>query len=195
MAWKRDENKIPSDLDLVKRSISGDNKSRELLYKQYFSFAMSICIRYTKSSNEAIEIVNDSFMKVLENLDQFDSAKPFKSWYARILVNTAIDSYRKNLKHNSTLSISSIADIEEHESVINTELSVDDILKLFDQLPENYRITFNLYEIEGFSHEEIAQMLGVTTSTSRSNLTRAKKMLRTLYNQQFNPEKKRHEAV
>jgi RNA polymerase sigma-70 factor (ECF subfamily) len=75
------------------------------------------------------------------------------------------------------------------------ELSAEDILKLFDQLPENYRITFNLYEIEGFSHNEIGQLLGVTTSTSRSNLARAKKMLRTLYNQQNNPEKKRHEAV
>jgi RNA polymerase sigma-70 factor (ECF subfamily) len=195
MAWEKDENTILSDLDLVKRSISGDNKSQELLYKRFFSYAMSICIRYTKSNNEAIEVVNDSFMKVLESLAHFDNAKPFKSWYARILVNTAIDSYRKNLKHNSTLSISSIPDTEEQEPGIDMELSAEDILKLFDQLPENYRITFNLYEIEGFSHNEIGQLLGVTTSTSRSNLARAKKMLRTLYNQQNNPEKKRHEAV
>ena len=184
-----------SDLKLIKESSEGRRRSQELLYKRYFSFAMSVCIRYTNDEYEAMEIVNDSFMRVLEKLNDYDTSRPFKPWYGKILLNTAIDNYRKNAKYNSYLSISSIAEKEEPESEIEMELSVNDILTLYKQLPENWKIVFNLYEIEGYSHEEIGQMMGVTTSTSRSNLTRAKRMLRELYNKNFNSVKKRYESV
>jgi RNA polymerase sigma factor (sigma-70 family) len=184
-----------SDLELIKGCSEGNERYQEFLYKRYFSFAMSVCIRYTKDENEAMEIVNDSFMKVLENSKEYDISKPFKPWYGKILINTAIDNYRKNAKHSSYLSISSIAATEEQDPDIEMELSVNDILTLYKQLPENYKITFNLYEIEGYSHEEIGQMMGVNTSTSRANLARAKKMLRELYNRNFNTIKKSHESV
>ncbi|MBI5009669.1 MAG: sigma-70 family RNA polymerase sigma factor, partial [Bacteroidia bacterium] len=159
-----------------------------------FSFAMSVCIRYTKDRNEAMEIVNDSYMKVLDNLGDYDSSKSFKAWYSRILVNTSIDNYRRNLKHSSSVSIDNVENVEM-EPEIDIELSVNDILKIFSQLPENYKVTFNLFEIEGYSHEEIGKLLGVTTSTSRSNLARAKKMVRDIYNKEFNSTARRHEAV
>ncbi len=184
-----------SDIDLVKGCARGDKRSLELLYKRYFSFAMSVCIRYTKDENEAMEIVNDSYMKVLDCLSGYDTSRPFKPWYGKVLVNTAIDSYRKNIKHNEHLSLNSITETEESEPEIETELSVNDILNLYRYLPENYKVTFNLFEIEGYTHEEIGQLLGVTASTSRSTLTRAKKMLRELYNRNFNSVTKNHEAV
>lgn len=184
-----------SDPDLVKGCASGDRRSQEILYKRYFSFAMSICIRYTRDENEAMEIVNDSFMKVLDGLSDYDLSRPFKPWYGKVLVNTAIDNYRKNIKHKERLSIHTITETEEQEPEIEVELSVNDILMLYRHLPENYKITFNLFEIEGYSHEEIGQMMGVTASTSRSNLTRAKKMLRELYNKLFNSVEKSHEAL
>ena len=84
---------------------------------------------------------------------------------------------------------------EEQEPTVSAELSANEILSLFSRLPENYRLTFNLYEIEGYSHEEIGQMLDISTSTSRSNLSRAKKMLRDLYKKNFNPDKRSDEAV
>jgi len=184
-----------SDSDLVKGCAGGDRRSQEILYRRYFSFAMSVCIRYTHDENEAMEIVNDSYMKVMEGLSEYDSSRPFKPWYAKVLVNTAIDNYRKNLKHNESLSINTITETEEREPEIDAELSVKDILTLFGYLPANYRITFNLFEIEGYSHEEIGQMMGVTASTSRSNLARAKKMLRELYNKHIISVKRGHEAV
>ncbi|MCK7538341.1 MAG: sigma-70 family RNA polymerase sigma factor [Marinilabiliales bacterium] len=156
---------------------------------------MSICIRYTRDENEAMEIVNDSYMKVMEGLSEYDSSRPFKPWYGKVLVNTAIDNYRKNLKHNESLSINTITETEEREPEIDADLSVKDILTLFGYLPANYKITFNLFEIEGYTHEEIGQMMGVTASTSRSNLARAKKMLRELYNKHIISVKKGHEAV
>lgn len=184
-----------SDSDLVKGCAGGEKRSQEILYKRYFSFAMSICIRYTRDENEAMEIVNDSYMKVLEGLSDYDSARPFKPWYGKVLVNTAIDNYRKNLKHNEHLSINSMTESDEQEPEIESELSVNDILKLYRYLPGQYKITFNLFEIEGYSHEEIGRMMGVTASTSRSNLARAKKMLRELYNRHIISVKKGHEAV
>lgn len=183
------------DPELVKGCARGDRRSQEILYKRYFSFAMSICIRYTRDENEAMEIVNDSFMKVLNGLSDYDSSRPFKPWYGKVLVNTAIDNYRKNLKHNEYLSINTITETAEWEPEIEAELSVNDILTLYRHLPGHYKITFNLFEIEGYSHEEIGQMMGVSPSTSRSNLARAKKMLRELYKKHFTSVKKGHEAV
>jgi RNA polymerase sigma-70 factor (ECF subfamily) len=194
MSEKRLEVQEYSDSDLISGCLKGKELHQEVLYKRYFSFAMSVCIRYTKDRNEAMEIVNDSYMKVLENLGDYDSSKSFKAWYSRILVNTSIDNYRRNLKHSSSVSIDNI-DKEEQEPEIDIELSVNDILKIFSQIPEQYKVTFNLFEIEGYSHEEIGKLLGVTTSTSRSNLARAKKMVREIYMKEFKSAAKRHEAV
>lgn len=182
-----------SDSDLVKRCAGGDIRSQEFLYRRYFSFAMSICIRYTRDEGEAMEVVNDSYMKVLDKLQEYDHSKPFRSWYGKILVNTAIDNYRRNLKNNEYVSIDTINETGESDPEIETELSVNDILTLYSYLPANYRMTFNLFEIEGYSHKEIGQMLGITASTSRANLARAKKMLRELYNRHIIPAKKSHE--
>jgi RNA polymerase sigma factor (sigma-70 family) len=184
-----------SDSDLVERCAGDDLRSQELLYRRYFSFAMSICVRYTGDENEAMEIVNDSYMKVLDSLSDYDSSRPFKSWYGKILVNTAIDHYRKNLKHNDYIPINTITETSEQEPEIETELSVNDILTLFRHLPVNYKITFNLFEIEGYTHEEIGQMMGVTASTSRANLARAKKMLRELYTRYTITAKKGNEEL
>ncbi len=182
-----------SDSDLVRRCAGGDIRSQELLYRRYFSFAMSVCIRYARDESEAMEIVNDSYMKVLDRIKDYDPSRPFKSWYGKILVNTAIDSYRRNLKNNDYISIDTIAETGEGEPEIETELSVNDILTLYRYLPANLKITFNLYETEGYSHDEIGAMMGVTASTSRANLARAKKMLRELYNKHIISLRKGHE--
>lgn len=187
---KEDEQEL-SDLELVRRCSEGDVRAQELLYRRWFSYAMSVCIRYTKDEYEAMETVNDSFMKVIGNADQYDGTKPFRAWYGRILVNSAIDNYRRNAKHNFHMPLSDIETTEEAEPQVNAELSAQEILALFNQLPDNYKVTFNLFEIEGYSHEEIGQMLGISASSSRSNLARAKKMLRALYIKNFNPAEKK----
>lgn len=171
---EKDERTI-SDLELIRRCREGESRAQELLYRRYFSFAMSLCIRYTLDQTEAMEIVNDSYMKVLRNIREFDINKSFKSWYGKILVNAAIDNYRKNARYSSNLQVIEEEVSEIIEPEISSQLSANEILSLFERLPEHYRITFNLYEIEGYSHEEIGRMLDISTSTSRSNLARAKK--------------------
>jgi RNA polymerase sigma factor (sigma-70 family) len=192
---EKNEQALP-DLELIRRCSEGDIRAQELLYRRYFSFAMSVIIRYTCDEGEAMEIVNDSYMKVLDKISEFDNTRSFRSWYGRILVNSAIDNYRRrNTRHSLHIRISEIEATEEHEPEIDAELSAGDILYLFGQLPENYRVTFNLFEVEGYTHNEIGQMLGITASSSRSNLARAKKLLRELYVKNFNPGKKANEAV
>jgi len=191
---EKNEQILP-DLEIIRRCSEGDARAQELLYRRYFSFAMSLAVRYTCDEGDAMETVNDSFMKVLEKISEFDTTRSFKSWYGKIVVNSSIDRYRRNVKHASNIPLADIGATEMIEPEIVSQLSAADIISLLGQLPENYRITFNLFEIEGYSHDEIAQMLGITESGSRSNLSRARKILRELYIKNFTPAKAANEAI
>lgn len=184
-----------SDPELIAGCLNGKELCQEVLYKRYFSYAMSVSLRYTRNRDDAMEVVNDSYMKVLDKLADFDPSKSFRAWYSKILVNTSIDYYRRNLKRKDDISVDMISDMADEEPEIDIELSADDILTIFSSLPENYKLTFNLYEIEGYSHEEIADMMGISVSTSRSNLSRAKKTVREIYYKEFKSNPARNEAV
>jgi RNA polymerase sigma factor (sigma-70 family) len=193
---KRSQNEqVYTDLEIIRRCSAGEVRAQEILYRRYFSFAMSVAIRYTCDKGEAMEIVNDSFMKVLDKISDFDSSRSYRSWYGKVVVNTAIDNYRRSLKHTAVLPLVDLGATEELEPEIDNELTVNDILSLFSKMPEKYRLTFNLFEMEGYSHEEIGEMLGITASSSRSNLARAKKMLRKLYIMNFIGEERKNEAI
>jgi RNA polymerase sigma-70 factor (ECF subfamily) len=162
---------------LIQEAKNGDRKAIEMLYKQFYGYAMSIALRYSNSREEACEIINDSFMKAFDKLNQYDNQNSFKGWLRRILINTSIDYYRKNIKHVAVMDIEK-ADAETMEADVIDQLSVEDILGILRELPEILRIIFNMYEIEGYSHNEISDQLGIPASTSRTYLARAKKKLR-----------------
>ncbi len=170
------------ELSLIKGCIRGKSKYQEELYRYYYGYAMSICLRYAGSREEASEVLNDSFMKIFAKIKQFDAKKSFRAWLRRIIVNTAIDNYRKNKKHSYGMDISS-AEGEYEQFNILDQLAAEDIYRIVQKLPDKYRLAFNLYEIEGYSHEEIAEQLGIPVGTSRSNLSRAKRKLRELLEQ------------
>lgn len=175
-----------SDAEIVSGCIEGENKFQEILYRRYFSYAMSISIRYMPNSDDAMELVNDGFLKVFSNLGKYNPSKPFKSWFAKIMVNTSIDYYRKSLSRDKAMHFDSGIEEKQAEPDAIGTMNADDIVKLFAQLPATYRYAFNLYEIEGYSHEEIAKIMKINTSTSRANLSRAKQVLKELYKQQEN---------
>lgn len=152
---------------------------------------MAVALRYVKNEMEAEDIVNESYVKIFRKLSGFeildDEAaleKSFKGWIARITVNTSIDKLRGQ---KFTLDIDDIneMDIKNNSIAISSNLEVNDILSLLNKLPEIQRMIFNLYEIEGYSHDEISKQLNIPDSTSRTYLTRAKARLRTLYQEQF----------
>lgn len=171
---------------LISKCERGSVVHQEMLYKKYYGYALTVCRLYTYSNDEAVSILNDSFLKVFTSIEKkrYNRTIPFKNWLRRILINTAIDHYRKNIKHLNHLDIEESNEIFADINVIDN-LTAEDILSLLDQLPEIQRIVFNLYEIQGFKHNEISEKLLISESSSRVFLTRAKKKLRVLIGKNF----------
>lgn len=173
--------------EALKGCLQNKTKSKEMIYKSFYGYLMGVVFRYVNDRNDAEELVNDCFIKIFKNIATFtfpenpdELQKAFKGWIAKISSRTAIDFLRtKKTKMY-------VDDIDEHQHPVTevnviSKLNVQDILSLLDALPETQRIIFNMYEIEGFSHDEISKMLGISGSSSRVYLTRAKDKLRTLY--------------
>ena len=159
----------------------GDRKCQEMLYRQFHSYGMGICLRYSSTREEAVEILNDGFMKVFLKIDQYDTAKPFAAWFRKILINSAINYYKKNIKHNHN-GLDTIPDPPTYQYDILDQLSYKEIVQLIGDLPLAYRTVFNLYVIEGYKHDEIADLLNISIGTSKSNLSRARANLREMLN-------------
>lgn len=171
---------------LIEGCLQGDRKSQEKLYQRFYAYGMSVCLRYTISEDEAVEVLNDGFMKVFSHLNQFDQSKPFHTWFRRILINTAINYYHKNKKHKQHQPIEEAGQIAVEQDILN-QFSYQEIIGIIQQLSPVYRTVFNLYAIDGYSHEEIAEALDISIGASKSNLSRARANLRALL-------KKSHEA-
>jgi RNA polymerase sigma factor (sigma-70 family) len=159
--------------------IRGEPSSQKKLYQSFYGFAMAICLRYARNRDEAVEIMNDGFLKVLTQLNKYDPEKPFKPWLARVMTNKAIDHYRSQLRYANTEDISEIDDIGK-EPCIHNKLNYEDLLILIQCLPNGYRTVFNLYAIDGYTHKEIGNLLGISISTSKTNLLKARQKLRIL---------------
>lgn len=166
--------------EMLEGCLRADQKSQEMLYKHFFGYCMAICLRYTQSRDEALEVLNDGFLKVFKNLDKYNSTKSFKAWLKRIIVNTAIDHYRSSKKHYFHYDIEEAHHLRHPQENADSALHYQDMLEIIKKLPTGFQLTFNLYVFEGFSHKEIAEMLGISEGTSKSNLSRAREMLRGL---------------
>lgn len=148
-----------------------------MLYKQFYSYGMGICLRYSSKREEAVEILNDGFMKVFQKIDQYNPEKSFTKWFRRILINSAINYYKKNIKH-SHWGLDVIQEPPSLEFDVLGQLGYNEIIQLVQRLPVAYRTVFNLYAIEGYKHEEIADLLNISVGASKSNLSRARANLR-----------------
>jgi RNA polymerase sigma factor (sigma-70 family) len=164
---------------LVRDCLKDDRLSQKLLYKAFYGFAMGICLRYAVNRYEASEIMNQGFFKVFKNLTKYDQTKPFKAWLGRIMVNTSIDYYRSNLKIAHTEELEKADHINDTE-LADKNLNYNELLDMISQLPRAYRTIFNLYAIEGYSHEEIGKLLNISIGTSKSNLHKAREKLKIM---------------
>ncbi|GAA4510018.1 hypothetical protein GCM10023173_00860 [Sphingobacterium thermophilum] len=162
------------------------DKMRERIYKHYWGYLMGVALRYVSDRETASMVVNDSFMKIFTNLNSFECEdlqnfnKIFKGWMAKITARTALNELRKTKKLSLQEPLT-----EEHDgqfAVMSTDnLHIQNIWDLINHLNPNYRRVFTLYEIEGFNHDEIAEMIGISASSSRVYLVRAKEKLKMLY--------------
>jgi RNA polymerase sigma factor (sigma-70 family) len=157
--------------------LHGNPSSQKKLYQSFYGFALAICLRYCSDRDEAVEVMNNGFLKVLTNFNKYNPEKPFKPWLSRVMTNTAIDHYRSRLRLGFRAELSEAEEITT-EAIVYQKLNYDDLLKLVQRLPPGYRTVFNLYAIDGYNHEEIGKLLGISEGTSKSNLFKARQKLR-----------------
>lgn len=166
---------------LIEGCRKNNRQSQRRLYEHFYGYGMNICLRYAKDKEEAEEMLNDGFLKALLNIERYDPDYPFRAWLRKILVNSAIDYYRKYQKYHLNFSTDEIIDVADDSSFLPSIDKDDDVLPIIQELPRAYRMVFNLYVFEGYKHHEIAELLNISTGTSKSNLARAKAKLRTLW--------------
>lgn len=176
-----DENDLES---IILACIDENQQAQKSLVKMFYGYSKSIAMRYSSSIEEAEEIINDSFLKVFNNLIKYDHTLSFKAWLRTIVVNTSIDYFRKSKKALHQVELANI-DIEFIDIDIISKISADEILQLIQQLTPAYRMVFSLYVIEGYNHREIAELLGIKEGTSKSNLQDARKKLQQMIKQTY----------
>ena len=158
--------------------------SQQRLFAHFYNYAMTIARRYMSNGELAEEVTNDAFFKVFTKIHQYAGELPFRPWLRRIIVNTAIDRLRSNLNDIRATEIKPWHDPNE-EVAIETELTREQIWAMLDRLPPGYRAVFNLAVVDGFTHEEISEALGISIGASKSNLSRARQYLRNLLKNEF----------
>lgn len=163
---------------LIEGCKNQDRESQRLLFRHYYAFAYSVCVRYSGSVQEAKEVLNDGFLKVFKKIDLYDTNRSFEGWFRRILINTAIDHMRANKKHKNDVSIDQVE--QGYDMEIFSQMSYLEVLKLVQKLSPMYRTVFSLYVIDGYSHEEIADRLEISVGTSKSNLFKARRNLKEM---------------
>jgi RNA polymerase sigma-70 factor (ECF subfamily) len=165
-----------TETELIQGCIRKDRQSQKALFKLFAPKMLSVCRRYARHHMEAEDILQDGFIKVFSNIESFKFNGSFEGWVRRIMVNTALKLVSKSAFKKETIGVEEYQD-NHTDAEIFAKLSADDILNLVEQLPDGYRVVFNLYVIEGFSHRDIAEELQIEESTSRSQLVKARRIL------------------
>jgi RNA polymerase sigma-70 factor (ECF subfamily) len=170
-----------NDETLVKECVSGETKAQRLLFDRFAPKMLGVVMRYINDKERAEDVLQDAFIKVFKSIHKFEHSGSLEGWIRRIMVNTALDQIRKNKKRQKNVELDDDGFFElKQESNAEEILQAESLMKLVQSLPEGYRTVFNLYAIEGYSHKEIAEELGITENTSKSQYSRAKSTLREL---------------
>ena len=168
--------------DLTDRCIQGDRKAQRKFYELHKAGLYYLCLRYARNPEDAKDILQEGFMQIFRDMKQYDSAKgDIKPWTNRIMINTALRYNRNNYKISFLSNADSVelADIGHGEEYEDSAYTAKEILALVQELPDGYRTVFNLYVVDGFTHKEISEYLGISVNTSKSQLSKAKTTLRT----------------
>lgn len=163
--------------ELMEGCKSGNRKMQELLYKQTAAKMLAVCMRYAKDRMEAEDVLQVGFIKIFQKIREYRGDGSFEGWMRRIMVNASIENYRKSLR---TLNVVPIDDAYEQPSTgfDFSRLGMQDLMRIIQKLADGYRMVFNMYAIEGYSHKEIAETLGISEGASKSQLSRARAILK-----------------
>lgn len=177
---KKELSNTSADIDLIKGCINNDRAAQELLYKQFYVSMMSICMRYTRNEENAVEVLHNGFLKAYKNMYRFDPLKAsLYTWIRSIMIHSAIDFIRQNAKYSRQVEIEKAT-----EPYIDSEavgrLNARELLQLVRKLPPATQTVFNLYIIEGFTHKEIGALMGISEGTSKWHLSEARRLMQKL---------------
>tara|TARA_R110002012_G_scaffold96576_1_gene232780 strand:- start:6821 stop:7387 length:567 start_codon:yes stop_codon:yes gene_type:complete len=162
--------------------VNKNRKDQEALYRCYYSYGMSVCLRYSDTREEAKQLLHDGFMILFNDPKKYNPSLPFKPWFRRVLVNLCINHFRKNQGNLEGSSLDQVSEIESSQPTALENMQFEELLALILKLPAAYRAVFNLYVLDGFSHVEIASLLEISVGTSKSNLSRARQKLKEMLN-------------
>jgi len=164
--------------ELVKRCKAGERKAQEMLYQQFASKMLGVCCRYATDRMEAEDMMQNGFIRVFQKIEDFRGEGSFEGWIRRIMVHSSIEYYRKHNKMMQLVDLEEAGNEAASNPLATARLAAEDLILLIQQLSPGYRIVFNLYAIEGYSHREIAAIVGITEGASKSQLSRARSILR-----------------
>ncbi|MCU0366748.1 MAG: RNA polymerase sigma factor [Bacteroidales bacterium] len=164
--------------DIIDGCLSGSRRDQELLYRRYAPKLYAVCLQYSGNTEEARDVLQEGFIKIFENLGRYSHEGSFEGWMRRIIVNTALEKYRSKYYLTRVEDIDRVAEPEaEPDTDDFAGLEAVDLLNMIMELPPKYRMVFNLYAIEGYSHKEIGTLMNISEGTSKSNLSRARDIL------------------
>lgn len=172
---------------LIKKCLKRDSIAQKHLYDLYSKKLYGICLRYSQSEEEAQDILQDSFVKIFTKLDTFQHSGSFEGWLKRITTNTAIEYYRRRI---DITEVDELTPSPYLSTQADNNLEVEELLKLIQELPDGYRMVFNLYAIEGYNHGEIALKLGISEGTSKSQFSRARAYLQKKIEEKYKLSRK-----
>lgn len=174
---------MPDIINIIKGCLAGNRRDQELLYRRHAPRLYAVCLQYSGNDEEARDILQEGFIKIFDNLIHYKNEGSFEGWMRRIVVNTALEKFRNN--HN-LYRVDDIDNIPEPDINPQSEdyagLEAVDLLEIIRELPPKYRMVFNLFAIEGYSHKEISGMINISEGTSKSNLSRARIILQKKVN-------------
>jgi RNA polymerase sigma-70 factor (ECF subfamily) len=179
-----------SESDLIKGCIEGNRQMQEELYNRFSGKMYAVCLRYANNADDAQDLLQEGFIKVFRNLHRFRAEGSFEGWIRRVFVNSSIEHFRKKSVELSKVSDKEENTIEDQDISALDQLAERDIVKLIQDLSPGYRTVFNLYVVEGYSHKEIGELLGISEGTSKSQLARARSILQKKVAQYLSDTKK-----
>jgi RNA polymerase sigma-70 factor (ECF subfamily) len=177
---------------LIQGCLNGDRRSQQAVYKLLYGKMKAVCLRYTKDSDQAMDVLQEGFIKVFQNMEKYTGVGSFEGWVRRIMVNLSIDRFRKQkndfLLLNSNMSPEDFEDEiedEEDENAVDYDFKPSQIIEAMQQLSPAYRTVFNLYVFENYTHQDIADSLGISVGTSKSNYAKAKRNMKKILLKNF----------
>jgi RNA polymerase sigma factor (sigma-70 family) len=170
------------DDSIIEGCVAGKRSAQSALYRKFSAVMLAVCLRYAQNRDEAEDILQEAFLKIFQNIRSYRKEGSFEGWMKRVMINHALNYYRKNRKLPFHEDISSINETEimenEEQAVSHAPVSAEKLIALIQMLPPGYRMVFNMYVFEEYSHKEISETLNISENTSKTQLLKARRMLR-----------------